>query len=137
MSCNYLRGASMFQGSTRIAVLVCVATTIEALPNQLTLKGTVLDATLAPVPGARITATIDGSAGGPPIFSDQYGEFSLSLEPGKYTLSAAKEGFVTVSQTVGLPREGSGLLEIVLQVTPVRDVVTVTENSGYLTPATA
>jgi catecholate siderophore receptor len=123
----------MVYRSARIAVLVCVAATIQAQPNPMTLKGTVLDPTRMPVPGARITATIDGRAGGPAILSDQYGEFSLSLEPGKYSLSVAKDGFVTV----GLPLEGSGLLEIVLQVAPVRDVVTVTENSGYLTPATA
>src|SRR5882724_12092107 len=101
----------MVLGSIRIAVLACVAVTIQAQPNQMTLRGTVLDPTRTPVPGARIKATIDGRAGGPSMTSDQNGEFSLPLEPGKYSLSVAKEGFVTVSQPVSLPREASGLLE--------------------------
>src|SRR5229473_1721980 len=88
-----VRGASMVYGSTRIAVLVCAAATIQAESNPMTLKGTVLDPTRMPVPGARITASIGGSARGPATLSDQRGEFSLSIEPGKYSLSVAKEGF--------------------------------------------
>src|SRR5262249_11061051 len=123
----------MLSGYIRIAVLVCAPVTLQAQPDPMTLRGTVLDPARTAVPGARITATIEGRGDGLSMVSDLNGQFSLPLEPGKYSLAIAKEGFVTVTQTVSLPRDGSGLLEIVLQVAPLRDVVTVTEISGYLT----
>jgi catecholate siderophore receptor len=122
--------------SKTILATIFFACAIQAQPNQIPIRGRVLDPTRAPVPGARITATLDGRLAGQPMVSDQNGEFSLTIEPGKYLLSVTKEGFVTASQPASL-QEGSAPLEIVLQVAPVRNVVTVTENAGYLTTATA
>ncbi len=96
-----------------------------------------IDPARAPVAGAQITAISDGRAAASSALSDQNGGFSLPLEPGKYTLNVAKEGFVEASRIVDLPSTGSDLPDILLQVPPVRETVTVTDSAGYLAPASS
>lgn len=101
------------------------------------LQGRVLDPTQTPIAGARVTAVPDDRTTGPEALSDQNGAFSLPLEPGKYTLRVAKEGFLEASQIVRVSPSGSEPHDIVLQIPPVRAMVTVTEGSGYLTAASS
>ena len=96
-----------------------------------TVHGRVLDPTRAPIPDARITAVREGGAPALSAVSDHNGEFSLSLEPGSYTVKAVGKGFLEVSQTVNLAENGSESLEFVLQLAGVRETVTVTESAGY------
>src|SRR6266568_3488676 len=95
------------------------------------LQGKALDPARGPIAGARITAVPEGSAAGRSTVSDQDGRFSLPLEPGKYTLGVAKDGFIEASQSIQFPLRGSGRIDIVLQIAPVQVTVTVTENAGY------
>jgi len=134
----------MLSTSSRIFRLFChvlVATAFlcqaQAQPQQPSLQGKVLDPTRAPIAGAQVTAVPDRRTYGATAVSNQNGEFSLPLEPGKYTLSVAKDGFVEASQIVNLLQSDSEPLDIVLQVSPVRATVTVTESAGYLTAASS
>src|ERR1041385_8936928 len=92
-----------------------VLSQLWAQPPLPAARGLVLDPTHSPIAGARITSIADGRTSGVPAESDQNGEFSLPLEPGKYTIKAAKEGFSEASSTVDLPSAGPELLDIVLQ----------------------
>jgi catecholate siderophore receptor len=110
---------------------------LQAQSPQSSLQGKVLDPTRAPIAGAKATAIRKGGTSGPSAVSDQNGEFSLPLEPGKYTLRVAKDGFDEASRTISFPESGSEPHDIRLQVAPVRDTVTVTETPGYLTATTS
>src|SRR5262249_2056271 len=93
--------------------------------------------TRAPIAGAQIKALPEGRNSSPAVVSDQDGNFSLALEPGKYTLRISKDRFVEVSQRVELGLDGLQLEETILQLAPVSSTVTVTESPGYVTPTTA
>jgi catecholate siderophore receptor len=121
----------------RVLVAAAFLCQVRAQPVQLALRGKVLDPTRAPIAGARVTAIPPGHTSGPSVLSDPNGEFSLSLEPGRYTLKIAKDGFTGASQMVNLPQSGSESCDIVLQVSPVRTVVTVAEGSGYVIAASS
>jgi catecholate siderophore receptor len=100
---------------------------------QTTLSGRVIDVTGSPIEGARITTT-------PATFaatSNRTGEFSMVLEPGSYTLQVTKDGFAADSRTIEVPSSGLQVQDLVLQITPARYAVTVTEGSGYVTPASS
>jgi catecholate siderophore receptor len=100
---------------------------------QTTLSGRVLDVTGSPIEGARITtapATFAAS-------SNPMGDFSLVLDPGSYTLQVTKDGFANNSRTIEVPGSGLDMRDIVLQIAPASFAVTVTEGSGYVTPATS
>jgi len=101
-------------------------------------EGRVLDATGAPVAGAHATAVPIGAASGsvlsPAVDSGLDGRFSLSLEPGAYTLKVAKDGFLEASREVVLPLSLLRINDIRLQVAPVVSSVTVTESPGYAVP---
>ncbi|HVN78964.1 MAG TPA: TonB-dependent siderophore receptor [Terriglobia bacterium] len=99
------------------------------IPHTL-LQGRVVDCTRAPIEGAQITAVPNGQASVFSTVSNQEGEFLLSLEPGGYTLNVAADGFKRVSQSLNLGQSGLNVPEIVLQISPHLDTVTVSE-SGY------
>ena len=102
------------------------------------MRGRVLDPTRAPIAGARITAVEDGGAPAISAVSDRNGEFSLTADPGSYTVKAAAEGFLEASQAVHLPAGGaSEAREFLLQVAGTHESITVTESAGYQTAAIA
>ena len=128
----------MLSASNRIFRLFCHALIagvflcqVQARPPQSSLRGKVLDSTGAPIAGAKITAVPDGRTSGPSALSDQNGEFSIPVEPSKYTLKASKDGFAEVSLAVDFTQPGSAPPDIVLQVAGIRETVTVTESVGY------
>ena len=57
------------------------------------VSGRILDTTQAPIAGARVKAVPEGASTGPTTLSDDNGTFSLSLQPGQYSLEVSKEGF--------------------------------------------
>jgi Carboxypeptidase regulatory-like domain len=75
--------------------------------------GRVLDATGAPVSGVHATAVPKGAASGPVADSGTDGRFSLTLEPGSYTLKVAKDGFLEVSREMVFPPATSGVMTFV------------------------
>jgi catecholate siderophore receptor len=103
-------------------------------PSKL-LQGRVLDATGAPISGAHITAVHDGGVSGPSTDSDRNGEFTLSLDVASYTLTTTADGFTKSSLKVNLGEAGAETPEIVLEVAPHLDTVTVVESGGYQVPA--
>jgi len=85
----------------------------------------VLDPARAPIAGATITATPEGRASGPSTLSDQAGEFSLTLEPGNYSVTIVAEGFEETSQTVNLTTPGRAPLTVMLQIASLHNMITV------------
>src|SRR6266404_5007595 len=112
-----------------VALFLCAAHTNDAAA-QASLHGKVLDPNHAAIASAQITAI---SAGHPTssTLTDRNGEFTLPLEPGKYTLRVAAEGFAELTQTVESKLAGFEPLEIVLQVAAYSATVTVTDAAGY------
>ena len=131
---------STSRGILRFILHASVAGTIlyqAQAQSPRVFRGRVLDSSRAPILGAQVKVAPEGRGVGLSTVSDQNGEFSLPLESGKYSLEVARDGFVTTNQTIQFPESGSESREIVLQIEPVRDSVTVTEGSGYLTAATS
>lgn len=100
-------------------------------PTQISLRGKVFDSNRAVVANARITIEPIGNRGDVTAVTDQKGEFSLSLYPGKYALKITAEGFAQAVQTVLLRDIGFEPLEIVLQVAQSSAIVNVTDGAGY------
>lgn len=99
------------------------------------LRGTVLDATRAPIVGARVTATSE--QGGPPLETrtDGRGGFALTLPSGNYTVRIAASGFAPAAQVVRMADLGPDPREFVLQLAFRQDTVTVTAPTDYQVPA--
>jgi len=74
----------------------------EGDPARFVLRGHVLDPTRAPVAAASVTSVLDSGTPGPSTTTDARGEFTLTLDPGHYTITVAAEGFTAAS----LPVEG-------------------------------
>lgn len=108
----------------------------SAQTPRVFFQGRVLDPALAPIAGARITASLESRALTSSAESDRNGEFSLLLEPGGYTIRIIAEGFVEHSQLINLGAAPSVTREIVLEITPHLDAVTVSD-SGYQLAATS
>ncbi|MSV29648.1 MAG: TonB-dependent siderophore receptor [Bryobacterales bacterium] len=101
------------------------------------LRGRVLDAAGAAIPGAQVRAASEGRTTSSTVQSGPDGVFHLALDPGKYTLRIVKDGFAEWSQTVAMPRGESTEFDIELQISPARATVTVTESAGYLTSSSS
>ena len=113
-------------------IVLCLALSLAASATpQVTMRGRILDATGAPIAGARITA-LDG----PVTVSDQSGHFTLSLDPGNYLLKIAADGFEPFSEAVQFRDTGAQVREFVLQVAARRESVTVTDSARYQVAAT-
>jgi len=119
-----------------ISVLVAVAFLchIQAQSLKPMLRGKVADPAGAPIAGARITAVPEGRGAGSSTVSDQSGEFSLSLEPGGYTIKINAQGFLEAPRTVIIKDAGSEFLEVTLQIAPQHDTVVVIDSNTYQAP---
>jgi catecholate siderophore receptor len=114
-------------------VVVFLSPTSAQTP-LVTLQGKVLDPARAPIAGAQITAALQSRM---PVstVSDERGEFSLSLEAGTYLLKIVAEGFVERSLSVDIGASRGSTREIVLEIAPHLDAITV-RDSGYQVTAT-
>ena len=117
--------------------LAAAQTAAQSPIRRGAVHGRVLDPTRAPIAGARILVSPQGQRPGPSAVSDQNGEFTLSLDPGTYTIQVVAEGFREDSQSVNLLPAADESREIVLQVAGIRATLTVTESAGYLSSATS
>src|SRR5262249_6255322 len=102
---------------------------IQAQSLKPVLRGKVVDPAGAPVAGARITVVPEGRGAGPSTVSDQSGEFSLSLEPGSYTIKINAQGFLEAPRTVIIKDTDSEFLEVTLQIAPQREMVVVIDSN--------
>jgi RNA polymerase sigma-70 factor (ECF subfamily) len=70
------------------------------------LSGRILDAGAGTIPGARLSALISATSGGPALrfvaFADGNGAYSLALPPGQYALWAEADGYARGGQAVTL-----------------------------------
>ncbi len=105
-------------------------------PPAPNVRGNIYDSTRTAIPGATITATPEGRALGQSTSSGQAGEFGLFLQPGSYEFRIAADGFKNATQTVIVGTAAPAAIEIVLDVAPRQEIVTVTESVNYqiLTP---
>ncbi|HWO00529.1 MAG TPA: TonB-dependent siderophore receptor [Blastocatellia bacterium] len=108
---------------TMIAVLLIGQ--VQAQSSRLTVRGKVLDPARAPISDARVTAVIDGRASSISTVSDQFGEFSLLLEPGAYSVTIVAEGFQEHAQSLMLTKSGAELLTVMLQIAEQHNTITV------------
>jgi hypothetical protein len=132
---------NMIRRITLPTLLVLLAA--GGLPGQLraqspssVLHGRILDPTRLPVPGAQVKAFRDSNTAAVAATSDQNGDFSFTLETGKYTLRISKEKFAEASRTVDLTSNGFDLPDIMLSVAPVSTTVEVSGNAGYVALST-
>jgi catecholate siderophore receptor len=102
----------------------------------VTIHGSVLDATGAPISGARVTAVGEGQIPAASTVTKQSGDFTLTVEPGRYTVRAIADGFLEGLQRI-TATTGTVSAELVLQVEGVHEAVTVTAPALYGTPATS
>jgi catecholate siderophore receptor len=107
-------------------LLVFFATTLHATP----FRGRVIDATGAPVAGAR------ASAEGVQARSDSEGRFVLELAPGEHVVQVTKETFVETAQSVLVTAGGAPSSDFILEVAALQESIVVTAPSGYATPVT-
>jgi iron complex outermembrane recepter protein len=92
-------------------LLFFLLSTLFALAQTATLKGTVKDASGSPLSGASVT--LQGQSKGAATNSE--GAFSLSVNPGTYTVNASYVGFVTSRQTVTLSSGETNTIDFLLQ----------------------
>ena len=110
----------------------------SALAEQaaVVLSGRVFDPMHAPVAGARVAVEADGRPVGEPALSDAQGAFTLTLPPGRCTVTVGAPGFVATSVVVASGQQGSKSLDIVLQIAGVHELVDVAGTAaGYQVPA--
>jgi catecholate siderophore receptor len=110
-------------------IFICAAQAHE-LVTQSEVRGRVLDPNRAAIAGARII-TLRKAVPGSSTLSNANGEFSLSLEPGEYTLKISADGFAEATQTIRSKPSTFEPLEIVLQLAGSTATVTVTDMAGY------
>lgn len=120
-----------------LALHLALATPQTPAPEAppFAFRGKVLDVTRAAIAAARVTAVPDGQDAGPSAVTDAQGDFTLSLEPGDYTIKVEAPGFREAIQKVRASRTGQQSREFVLTVARFRDSVTVSAGAGYQVPA--
>ncbi|MCZ2152751.1 MAG: TonB-dependent siderophore receptor [Bryobacterales bacterium] len=98
------------------------------------LQGIIYDEVKAPIPGATITVTRDGTSDSRTSSTNSSGAYLFHLEPGIYTVDAYASGFTASKKSADV---GSSQVELdfVLSVAPVEYSITVTEGSSYVTPS--
>jgi catecholate siderophore receptor len=93
------------------------------------LRGRVLDPNRAAIAGAKITALRKGALASSAL-TNANGEFSLTLEPGEYTLEISAEGFAESFVSVRSLPTSFEPLEILMQLVGYSAIVTVTDMAG-------
>jgi catecholate siderophore receptor len=98
--------------------------------SSAALQGRVLDPSNAIIAGARITAVSDGRSVGLSAVSDESGQFTLSLEPGRYTIKISAKDFLEVSESLEI-NGGPQSRDFRLHISGARQSVEVRESAGY------
>lgn len=69
------------------------------------------------------------------MLTDQRGEFTLAVDPGRYAVTVVAAGFLQVTQNVETLQDGAVSREFVLPIAGVQESVTVSAAAGYRVPA--
>jgi catecholate siderophore receptor len=122
-----------------VFALTCLLLAASLLTAQTeSVRGKVVDATKAPIPGTRVSAIPQFREPEAHATTNEKGEFSIAVPSGKFNLRVVRDGFLEVTQSIVVP-PGAGLqiADIQLEVTKVIGTVTVTDAPGYLIGATS
>ncbi len=111
-----------------LVLLLVMAAGAEAQVASSTLSGEVRDQSGALAPGVRVTARSDATGFSRTVASGDKGSYRIDeLLPGRYTVTAEKTGFRTVTANgVSLAVNQNGRLDLTMEVGPERELVTVT-----------
>jgi catecholate siderophore receptor len=122
-----------------VLALACLflgpALSAAADPLRHAVRGHVFDTRGAPIEGARIAAAPEDGGPAATTATDGRGEFALPLGPGRYTISAAAEGFEVARRIVTAGSDGLGAIDLVLQIAGLQESVTVSAAPADLRPA--
>ena len=113
----------------RLRLLVCVAflllPSISLAQTEGRVTGVVRDVTRAALPGATVTATHETTRQVRTATTAGDGAYTLTLPPGRYTVTASAPSFARGSQVVDVTAGGSSQADFVLE-TQLAEQVTVT-----------
>jgi catecholate siderophore receptor len=102
---------------------------------DIPFRGRVVDPVRSAVVGARVAAVPDGGTmPAADAVSDENGEFTLALVPGRYTITVASGGFLDLAVAVTAAGTASDVREFMLKVAGVRETVNVSAPAGYQAP---
>jgi catecholate siderophore receptor len=118
--------------SVFLSLLITTAVLAQAVDSSL--SGRILDPSDAAVVGAQIIAIPEGRTTGLQTTSDQTGQFTIKLVPGKYTVRVIAKDFLEVSQVVEIGSEPE-MRDFPLRLLGVHQSVEVTGTRSYGTPA--
>lgn len=90
------------------------------------VSGAVVDASNAVVPRVQVIASAEGTAAPATTITNERGEFVLALAPGRYTVTAVRDGFDPVSQVVDVTAKPGAALRFELMIATLREGITVT-----------
>src|SRR5579863_8617075 len=123
--------------TTKFAVLALTALMLAGIAprtakaqNVGTIRGMVTDPSAAVVPNAKVVATGNGVTR--TVTSDGQGRYSLpNIPPGKYTIRADAQGFVTfIKPDLDVPAGQASSLDISLQIAAEAAQVSVQDQSA-------
>ncbi len=133
-----IRVGRLARGLALAALVLSAAVAVRAQSPAATLGGTVLDENGAVVPEVEITVLSLSTAVQRHATTGSEGEFAVPLlPPGRYTLTAQREGFATLEvRNIVLNVGDRQALRIRLRVGEVGESVTVTDGPFDTLPAT-
>src|SRR6185436_9629831 len=114
--------------------VVAPPNTAGAQPGDALIRGTVVDSSEAPIPGALVTATSPGTSDPASATTDLRGAFTLTLGAGQYSVRVHVDGFRDAEQRIAAGPASAPPARLVLQVAGVHEAVTVTAPGGYQVP---
>jgi len=115
---------------------VIAVNSVAQTSARVTLQGKVFDPRRAAIPGANIVVEKYGVPA--PVLNssaNQSGEFTVSLEPGKYRIKAVAAGFAETVREVTVQAGQPATVELQLEIAESSATVTITDAAGYLTDA--
>ncbi|HEY4361176.1 MAG TPA: TonB-dependent siderophore receptor [Bryobacteraceae bacterium] len=122
-----------------------LAAQLAAAQSAAGMRGRVLDPSLAPIAGAKVQTGGEPGIPAVSVKTDGAGDFSLTLNPGSYTLTIEAAGFQTAHAAVSVPgkdhpdKDHPEMAQLrrdfTLAVAPSRYAVTVLDTGDYRVPA--
>ena len=120
-------------GKLAVVVLLGLVLSASALAQfRSAIEGTVTDASGAVVPDAKVTLTNIDTGISQSVQSNEEGLFRFpSLAPGRYKVTATKQGFATTTQeNITLTAEEIRTVPLALKAGSVTDIVTITAEAN-------
>ena len=131
VSCGRMPWRGLINTALLAALAVCTSGAFGyGQSSQAELQGRILDPTQSAVVGAQVVVVRQSGETAISILSDRNGMYSVSVEPGAYTLRVSAPGFQEIEQQITIASTGERL-DIALHVAPRRDVIVITETADY------